>query len=101
MLGDGFACVDFDHVIVNGELVPEAQELLKAAPSTFMEVSPSGDGLHVWGILDERRGRRFVKDGVNVEIYSARRFMTVTEQRWNRSPSKLADLTDFVDVLTA
>lgn len=101
MLGGGFACIDLDHVIVNGELIPEAQKLLKAAPLTFIEVSPSGDGLHVWGMLDERRGRRFVKDGVNVEIYSARRFMTVTEQRWNRSPSKLADLADFVDVLTA
>ena len=101
VLGSGFGCVDLDHAIVDGELVPEAAELLSLAPATFVEVSPSGEGLHVWGWLPESRGRRFVKDGVSVEIYSAGRYMTVTGRRWGTSPSRLADLTGFVDTLTS
>lgn len=99
VLGAGFGCVDLDHVIVNGVLVSEAAELLGLAPATFVEVSPSGDGLHVWGRLPESRGRRFVKNGVSVEIYSGARYMTVTGRRWGTCPSRLSDLTDFVDVL--
>lgn len=101
VLGAGIGCVDLDHVITNGVLDPAAAELLASAPATFIEVSPSGDGLHVWGLLDEDRGHRFTKDGVSVEIYSYGRYMTVTGNRWNGSPSTLADLKDFVDVLMA
>ena len=101
VLGAGIGCVDFDHVIVDGVLDPAAAKILESVPRTFIEVSPSGDGLHVWGLLPEARGRRFVKGGVNVEIYSAARYMTVTGDRWNGSPSTLADLSGFVDVLMA
>jgi Uncharacterized conserved protein len=99
VLGDGVACVDLDHVIVNGVLAPAAAEILALAPKTFVEVSPSGDGLHVWGLLPEARGHRFSKNGVSVEIYSAARYMTVTNRRWNGAPSRLADLSGFVDAL--
>ena len=99
VLGDGIACVDLDHVIVDGVLDSVAAKILALAPNTFVEVSPSGDGLHVWGLLPEARGHMFSRDGVSVEIYSAARYMTVTNNRWGGAPSRLADLSDFVDAL--
>ena len=46
VLGGGFGCVDFDHVIDDGVLDPVVAEWLELCPATLIEVSPSGDGLH-------------------------------------------------------
>ena len=94
-LGGGFACIDFDHVIVDGVLDARVEAWLQDCPPTFVEVSPSGDGLHVWGKLPEERGFVGKVDGVNVEIYSYGRYMTVTRKPFRGSVPKLADLTDF------
>ena len=99
VLGGGFGCVDFDHVIDDGVLDPVVAEWLEQCPATLIEVSPSGDGLHVWGFLPEGRGRMFTKLGVSVEIYSVGRYVTVTGERWAKSPSRLADLSGFVGML--
>ena len=99
VLGDGFGCVDFDHVIVDGVLDPVVAAWLDQCSATLVEVSPSGDGLHVWGKLPEARGHMFERDGVSVEIYSVGRYVTVTGERWAKSPSRLADLSGFVGLL--
>src|SRR5690606_7470569 len=46
-LGDGIGCIDLDHCLVDGELAPWAQAILDACPPTYIEVSPSGTGLHI------------------------------------------------------
>ena len=98
-LGGGFGCIDFDHVIADGVLDPVVAGWLRECPPTFIEVSPSGDGLHVWGLLPEERGRVRVVDGVQVEAYSYGRFMTVTRRPFRGSVPRLADLTDFRKML--
>lgn len=90
--GDGVVCLDLDHVLDGGELVPEAEALLDRLPATYVEVSPSGTGLHVWGRGDLVIGRRTVVDGVRLEAYGDRRFITVTGRRWRGAPCRLADL---------
>lgn len=92
VLGVGVGCIDLDHCLVDGVVASWAQAVLDATRGTYVEVSPSGDGLHVWGMLPERPGR-VVRDGRCIESYSVARYMTVTGKRWRSSPSRLVDLS--------
>jgi primase-polymerase (primpol)-like protein len=98
VLGAGVGCVDLDHCLLpspgGGEprLNGPARAVLESVPPTFVEVSPSGDGLHVWGLIPE--GPASVQPGL--EVYSRSRYMTLTGVRWGRGPSRLADLREAV-----
>lgn len=91
VLGGGFACLDLDHCLVDGRPDARAAAVLEQLPGAYVEISPSGDGLHVWGRAPECPGRR--RGGL--EAYSAGRFITVT-RRVHR-PGGLVDLTPFFD----
>jgi primase-polymerase (primpol)-like protein len=94
--GDGLACVDLDHCLVDGELAPWAREILDRCPPTFVEVSPSGDGLHIWGRGQLERGRRIRRDGEAVEIYGQGRYVAVTGRRFEGCPTKLTDISEVI-----
>ncbi|MBC9954933.1 DNA primase [Leucobacter sp. cx-42] len=79
VLGDGIACIDLDHVITDEELHPAAAELVSHYPSNYIEVSPSGTGLHIWGLSPERPGTRRIENGISVERYSSGRYITITK----------------------
>lgn len=71
---NGIFGVDLDNVVKDGELTPEAQDIIKTLDS-YTEYSPSGTGVHIIckGTIppkDRRKG--------NVEMYSEGRFFTVT-----------------------
>lgn len=72
--GDGLACIDIDH-----NAGPEAVGLLRNLNCQYIERSPSGNGLHGWGLfcgdLPRKKGRY---RGLEVEIYRDQRYMTVT-----------------------
>jgi primase-polymerase (primpol)-like protein len=92
VLGGGIVCVDLDHCVrPDGSLTPWAAALLAQCPPTWVEVSPSGTGLHVWGRGDVPRGR-CIRDGRSIEVYGGGRYITVTGRRWGSSPATLADL---------
>lgn len=95
VLGDGIGCIDLDDAIVGGVVEPWAQVVLDANPGTFVEVSQSGAGLHVFGLLEERPGR-VVRDGRKVEVYSAGRYIALTGRRFGGFPSRLAPLVVLV-----
>jgi primase-polymerase (primpol)-like protein len=90
--GDGIVCIDLDHCLVDGVLEPWAQEIVDMVPATYIEVSPSGDGLHVWGRGELARGRRIRVDGGFVEAYATARYLTVTGAAWGRSVGTLGRL---------
>ena len=96
VLGAGIGCIDLDHALVDGHLSEPARRILDAVGPTWVEVSPSGDGLHVWGRLPEGPGRVTSVDGQAVEIYSKGRYMTVTGKNFEDSPMRLADLSGLV-----
>lgn len=101
-LGDGFACIDLDHCYdERNHLTPWAKMLIApVADSTWIEISPSGNGLHIWGRYGERTGLKVRNDlGMNIEAYSQGRYMTYTGHRFRKSPAKLADLTFLFDVI--
>ena len=90
--GDGIACVDLDHCITDGVLEPWAQEILDRTPATYVEVSPSGTGLHIFGFATVGAGRRMG----NVEFYDRGRYMTVTGKRWGKAPRDLVDISGLI-----
>lgn len=92
-LGSGFACVDLDHCYDSrNHLTDWAKSFLAPVMGkTYIEISPSGDGLHIWGLMPETLGIK-VRDGLNVEAYSQGRYMTYTGRRFKDSPAKLTDL---------
>lgn len=107
--GEGIGCVDLDGVIdAKGVLHPSARWLLAQLPETWVEVSPSGRGLHVWGLLPEGRGRVLKFEGISVEVYSRGRYLTVTGVPFVQrdgfgecvaAPARLADLAGSLDFL--
>lgn len=95
----GMVCVDLDHALNDdGQPLPWCAELLATCPATWVEVSPSKRGLHVWGRGVVGKGRRTKVDCGGVEVYDRGRYITVTGERFSAT-SKLADLTDWLDAL--
>lgn len=92
--GDGIVCLDLDGCLSGGELAPWAREILDACPGTYVEVSPSGTGLHVFGFGQVERGRRVRRGGRAVEVYGRGRYIAVTGERFADTPRRLAALPD-------
>lgn len=93
--GDGIACIDLDHCIIDGVLEPWAQAIVDQCRGTYIEVSLSGTGLHVFGYANVGVGRR--RDGV--EVYDRGRYIAVTGRRWRRCPLELSDISVVVNSL--
>jgi len=95
LTGDGIACIDLDHCIVDGVLQDWAQEIVAQSRGTYIEVSMSGTGLHIFGYATVGTGRR--RD--DVEVYDRGRYIAVTGRRWRRSPVELVDISVVVNSL--
>jgi primase-polymerase (primpol)-like protein len=93
---DRLACIDLDHALADGELMPWAREIVDRVPSTYIEVSPSGHGLHIWGYGEVGRGRRIRRGETAVEVYDRERYICVTRKPFEDAPSKLADLSKVI-----
>lgn len=91
----GIMGVDFDHVIKDGELDPEAQQEILSLNS-YAEISPGGDGVHVYvkGIVPGTRNKK-----ANREMYSKLRFFTVTGNQLPGAPNTINEAQDAVNVL--
>ncbi|HTE57102.1 MAG TPA: hypothetical protein VK698_39885 [Kofleriaceae bacterium] len=101
-MADDIVCIDLDHVISDeGVLAGWAAELLAQLPETFIELSQSGTGLHVWGRGGLAQGRRVaMPEGTGLEVYGDRRYIAMTGQVWRDAPSVLADLSGVLPALT-
>lgn len=78
VLGQGIGCIDLDHCLKDGQPTDRAKDFLKQYPNNYIEVSPSGDGLHIWGYREEQPGTRQTVDDLNIETYSVGRYITIT-----------------------
>ena len=79
VLGDGIGCYDFDHCLIDGKLADWAAEAIRAIPERviFSEISQSSEGVHVFVEAEEGPGRK-IRDGRNIESYTAGRYIAVT-----------------------
>lgn len=89
-------CIDLDHAMRDGELLPWARNIVDRLPASYIEVSPSGTGLHIWGTGEVGRGRKVRRGEVAIEVYDRARYITVTRQPFEDAPSKLADLSKVI-----
>jgi primase-polymerase (primpol)-like protein len=95
--GDGIVCLDLDNCLSEGVPSDVARELIDLAGGTYVEVSPSGRGLHIWGRAALSQGRCVIWRGQSVEIYPDGRYMTVTRVRLNDQPSVLNNVSTLID----
>jgi len=93
---DRLVCIDLDHALVGGVLAGWAREIVDRVPRTYIEVSPSGTGLHIWGYGTVGRGRRMRRGEACVEVYDRGRYITVTGDPFEGAPSSLADISQVI-----
>ncbi len=89
--GDGIACLDLDDCLHDGVLEAWAQEIVDRCPRTYIEISPSGHGLHVFGYATVGKGRIG-----QVEVYDRARYICITGRRFGSFPRRLADISAVV-----
>lgn len=79
---DPFLFLDLDHVLKDGKLCDWAEELVAELPATYIEISPSGDGLHMLYKLHDtpelKTNKRKFDDGTVLEVYFNKRYFTLT-----------------------
>jgi primase-polymerase (primpol)-like protein len=97
--GDGIVCLDLDGCLVDGVAVDWAQQVLDRCPGTWVTVSPSGNGLHVWGFADFDSGTHASVGGHRVEVYGSARYITVTGVTFGARRKKLGDISGAVSWL--
>jgi primase-polymerase (primpol)-like protein len=95
--GDGIVCIDLDHCVQDGVLNSGAQQIMDLLPETYVEISPSGTGLHIWGLASMESGRRLTRNGLSVEIYPAGRYITMTGNVMNQAPLAQLDVNSIVN----
>ena len=91
---DPYCGVDLDNCIeAAGELKGWAQTIIATFADTYMEVSPSGQGIKIWCKARLPGAGRSKKNdaGEGIEIYDRGRYFTVTGNVWNGAPSTIQD----------
>lgn len=96
--GDGIVCIDLDNCLDrHGDPLPWCRQFLAGVPPTWIERSPSGKGLHIWGLADFPTGKVVRYYNQSIEIYGDRRFITVAGTPVAQCPTTLADLQEVID----
>lgn len=79
VLGDGIGCIDLDGCLDERGIPNDAaRTLLAYYEGSYVEISPSGRGLHIWGAAAPQRGFKREWRGQRIEFYSQGRYITVT-----------------------
>jgi len=81
--------IDLDKCFIDGQLNDIANAILEKTPPTYIELSPSGTGFHIFvkGKMP-RGGNR--NSGNGVEMYGTKRFFTMTGNRWKDCLDEIA-----------
>ena len=77
--GNGIVGVDLDNCVFDGQPTQQAMDLMERIGCSYIEISPSGTGLRGFGYCNSEPNRKKgIHDGISVELYSSKRFLTVT-----------------------
>ena len=73
---DRIICIDLDNAIQEGKLTPMAKEVVESFAGTYMEVSQSGRGIHIfaYGIIPNNLNL----SSKGLEIYKNKRYIALT-----------------------
>ena len=100
---DPYTGLDLDNALTgDGSLKPWAREIIDLLPpNAYVEISPSGKGLHaiVVGKKPGRRCRKKVHDG-GFEIYDRKRYFTITGVLFESERSELVEAQEHLNRIT-
>ena len=73
---DKIVCIDLDRAIIDGKLTPMAEDIVKAFAGTYMEISQSEQGIHIFtkGSLDNNLNL----SAKGIEMYKNNRYIALT-----------------------
>jgi primase-polymerase (primpol)-like protein len=92
--GCGLLCVDLDGCIMNGTLTPLARrfvgEALGFCPDVYVEISMSGNGLHIIGPYTGAPPPHSNKNAEHhMELYTSQRYIALTGNRITANDPRL------------
>ncbi len=89
---DGLVGIDLDDCLIDGVPKQIIQPMLEKFSDTYLEVSPSGEGLKLWcrGSLPSCL-RVALADGIGLEIYTKGRYFAFTGRAFRGAPLEIAD----------
>ena len=87
-LDDPFVAIDIDDCIHAGEIAPPAQKVIESLV-TYTEISPSGQGLRLLVACPTFQANRRTQA---LEVYSQRRYVTITGHHLTGTPLAIATL---------
>jgi len=94
----GLFCVDLDHVLENGKIEDAAAREIFETLDSYTEISPGGDGLHIWIKADVTEERR--KRVGPIEMYGDGRYITVTGNLYGTRTTieeRTAEINELID----
>ena len=78
----GYIAVDLDHVLTDGRITdPAAKEIFETLDS-YTEITPSGNGLHIWIKADIPADRRTRKGIIEIYDFNHPQYLTMTGDRY-------------------
>lgn len=88
---DPYILVDLDHCYKKGKPNKWAKKIIKKLKPKYIDVSPSGDGLHLFfkGRLPENHKKKPKFKDITVEVYQEKRFVTMPD---NPIKGKIEDI---------
>lgn len=99
---DGIMGIDLDKCVRNGIPDPAAAQILDSLQCSYVEISPSGSGLRAFGFGSLPKGVRGKLNGVNIELYSTARYLTVTGHTIKTGPlTNVSGLPSLVEAILA
>ena len=98
----GLVCIDIDDCLGdNGEPNDTAAQILsKTPPDTYVELSPSRHGLHIWG-RGVKRNDDCKSQQLHVELYDKARYITVTGKKLDGYASQIGNIQAVIDCVHA
>lgn len=73
---DGIICVDLDHAISKAGLIPMAKDIVEAFKGTYMELSQSCQGIHIF--CKGKIADNLIRPSDGIEIYKNNRYIALT-----------------------
>ncbi len=101
---EAYICIDLDHCLdrdshkISDEKAKAIVNIIKESGGTYTEISPSGDGIHIWGKARLPENEKGIEKGIHasfIEMYRQGRYITVTGNALNNEPVK--DIQKAVD----
>ena len=94
--GDGIVGVDLDDCVIDGTPAPAALQIMEEIGCQYVELSPSGTGLHGFGYGALGKGKKGIYNGIKTELYTSKRYFTMTGRTIKVGP--LCELPGFAKV---